>query len=177
MNIVATWIRNPWLTREVISTDKTPDEELVVWSFAVCLHIQNDKPQLILTKSHRGREHPGGWREIGESLEENLKREIAEEVAINQIDDYWFIGVRKYYCDDWRISKYHGEYKKETYLNLYVAVTTQMPWKPDWGFVWEIKEAWIFPLDHPVIDELRICNKEILKMALLHYEKHMKNTD
>lgn len=75
---------------EFYLSDKIPEQELCSAVFA----LVKNKEGIVLTKTYRGWEMPGGHIEKGESIEEALQRELLEEVGA-YIDELKFIGYRK----------------------------------------------------------------------------------
>ncbi|MDD4661900.1 MAG: NUDIX domain-containing protein [Candidatus Pacebacteria bacterium] len=75
---------------EFYLSDEMPKQELCSAVFALVKY----KEGVVLTKTHRGWEMPGGHIERGESIEEALGRELLEEVGA-YINELKFIGYRK----------------------------------------------------------------------------------
>lgn len=73
--------------------DKLPPEAIESATAVSGLAYQNNK--LLLTKTRRGWEIPGGHIEEGEDISTALKRELLEEAGIVQVTDIKLFGYRK----------------------------------------------------------------------------------
>jgi nucleoside triphosphatase len=64
--------------------------------------IFNPRGELLLTRSHKWRDRyvvPGGHIELGERIEEALRREIREEIGI-EVEDIAFLCFQEFVFDD-----------------------------------------------------------------------------
>jgi nucleoside triphosphatase len=71
--------------------------------------ILNPKGEIFLMRSHKWRHKyviPGGHIELGESIEQALRREIREETGL-EIHDIAFLGVQEFIYDDAFWTKRH----------------------------------------------------------------------
>ena len=82
------WSEN--ISWEFYLSDFLPQRELCTAVFVLLKH----KGKIVLTKTHRGWEMPGGHIEKNETLEEALQREVIEETGA-QINRFKLIGYRK----------------------------------------------------------------------------------
>jgi nucleoside triphosphatase len=82
--------------------------------------IFNPEGKLFLMRSHKWRDKyviPGGHIELGESMEQALRREIKEETGLD-IDDVEFIGFQEFILDD-------AFWKKRHFIFFDYVCTTQ----------------------------------------------------
>ncbi len=75
--------------------------------------------RMVLTKNHRGWEHPGGHVEAGETVLEALHREIAEEIAGKITHEPILLGHR--YTRQLRPHPQNDKYPERAVLPIYLA--------------------------------------------------------
>ncbi len=139
---------------ELYSCDIEPELDLITSCTAVVLYVPVDKnPQVILCKTFRGREHPWGRREIGESTVECIQRELEEEAGVTQIDSIQVIGARKYINSDPNAPiKHHLCVYLPIARGMQYVVTTSVLPRNYTAETDEISEVAILDLDDPIID-------------------------
>jgi len=142
------------------------NEENVTAVFGVPIHTEG----LVMTKNHRGWELPGGHREIGESVQETLAREILEEAGIRYFkSSAQPIGYLEIMDDAPKINKATGEnYPNPSYVIFYAVKTDQPLEKPKEG---EALECRIFPVKNlPEIEGETIIKviPHLLQAALIY---------
>jgi 8-oxo-dGTP pyrophosphatase MutT (NUDIX family) len=124
-------------------TDEMPDEESVTAVFGVPMHPDG----IALTCNHRGWELPGGHRELGETINEALAREILEETGITEfVSSEKPIGYLEIIDDAPKINKATGvPYPDPSYILFYAVATDGELAEPKGE---EILDCKIFPLNN-----------------------------
>jgi len=127
-------------TREFYLDDHIDDESIVTCVFGI--GFWNDK--LIMTKTHRGWELPGGHIEIGETPVEALHREVKEESGAI-VETQKVIGYTEIIDTTTKINKATGiEYPKLSHIIFYHITLEESPGEHD---VKECLDSGIFPLE------------------------------
>lgn len=117
--------------------------------------IFNSKKEVFLMKSHKWKNKyviPGGHIELGESIEEALKREIREETALI-IQDIKFLCFQEFVCDK-------AFWKKRHFIFLDYVCKTDSP---------------KVTLNSESQDYVWVSIKEALKLPVEPYTKHAIN--
>lgn len=137
---------------EFYLSDYLPEPNLCTAVFALLKH----KGKVVLTKTHRGWEMPGGHIEEGETIEEALQREILEEAGAHVVR-FKLIGYRKIITKKQNLNGRNANYPFPfSYIPHYIAVAEADLVKP-MGDKDEIQEAGEFSPD-----ELYNLNSEVM---------------
>lgn len=153
-----TWNKN--VSWEFYLSDYLPERKLCSAVFALLKY----KGGIVLTKTHRGWEMPGGHIENNEGIEEALQRELLEETGAYS-NRFKLIGYRKIIAkkpESHNTKMIHYPFPI-SYIPYYIAVTDIDLVKPT-GDVNEVIEARKFSLDE--LQKLDIQVKPIIDVCL-----------
>lgn len=156
-----------WSTkREVLSCDTLPPDHQLGCAFAVPFFRDgNNFFPIICHQIKRGREFPGGRRDVGETHANNLVREIHEEAGIVSWEWCKLVCVRKFYNPGDFVMPRSGTHEPVSYCAIYALVTTT-PLVPRTAPDDEISEVVIVDMDDERLDQLTPSNRLIYEQAL-----------
>lgn len=149
MTVLFSWNRPNWTKREFYETREMPDDKSCISASWIFFYDE----KVILVQNKRWREIPWWHREIGESIEETLIREMKEEIWIDlKIEkNYKVWWYRKVYSDkdipnrDWWL------YPFPNYLITYIWKIENKPSKPIWD---DVVSMWLFSYEEIVKSNL-----------------------
>jgi 8-oxo-dGTP pyrophosphatase MutT (NUDIX family) len=142
---------------EFYLSSKLPDVKLCSAVFGLPIIGEN----LLLTKTHRGWELPGGHIEIGEKVIDALKREIFEEVGL-VVDRCVFYGYRKIISSKVIYNRNNEPYPYPiSYIPHFLVNSDSEPKKPIGE---EVIDSGVFAFDSPEVKNSHV--KDIINISI-----------